>query len=305
MKASYITPAITLFHEDGSLDFDHQGTLYENLISNQIDGILVLGSIGEFFALPIKTRLQLAEFAIRSVRCRTKVIIGTTSMCFEEIIPFSNECLELGADAVMIVPPFYFPMDSEAVFDYFDRLASQIGGSIYIYNFPDRTGYSIEPDVVLRLAEKHENIIGIKDTLSGMEHTRELIKKIKPFRPDFEIYTGFDDNLVHNVLSGGDGCIGGLSNIFPEICHAWIQALRADDMISVSRYQQLINQLFDIYSVGSSFIPVIKEAARIRGYAANSCCTFPIPEISAAQRGKIHALIDAATAAFHNIQESI
>ena len=86
-----------------------------------------------------------------------------------------------------------------------DALARRVSGRIYLYNFPDRTGYSIPADVVRRLAESHPNIVGCKDTIAGLDHTRELIKAVKPIRPDFEIYSGFDDNFAHNVLAGGDG----------------------------------------------------------------------------------------------------
>ena len=74
---------------------------------------------------------------------------------------------------------------------------------------------------MLALAKIHPNIVGMKDTVAGMDHTRELIKVVKSHIPQFEIYSGFDDNFAHNVLSGGDGCIGALSNVVPEICAAW------------------------------------------------------------------------------------
>lgn len=291
MKASYITPAITLFHKDGSFDFESQKSLYENLIRNHMDGILVQGSIGEFFALSLEQRMELAKFAIKTIDHRTKVIIGTASMNPEEIIPYSNYCLDLGADAVMIIPPYYFRFDDDALFCFFDRFAAAIHGPLYIYNFPDRTGYTIAPETVLKLAVKHKNIIGIKDTISGMDHTRELIKTVKSQIPSFEVYSGFDDNAAHNVLSGGDGCIGGISNVVPEICSAWIQAMRDNDAEKIAAGQQTINRLMDIYFVGSLFVPIIKEGARIRGIVSSNTCTFPMPEVSSEQSLKIRAIL--------------
>lgn len=291
MKASYITPSVTLFREDGSFDFESQQSLYENLIRNHIDGILVQGSIGEFFAMSLEQRMQLAKFAVETISHRTKVIIGTASMNAEEIIPYSNYCLELGADAVMIIPPYYFRFDDEALFCFFDRFAAAIHGPLYIYNFPDRTGYTIAPETVLRLAQKHSNIVGIKDTISGMDHTRELIKTVKSQIPSFEVFSGFDDNAAHNVLSGGDGCIGGISNVVPEICSAWIRAMREDDTANIAAGQQTINRLMDIYFVGSLFVPIIKEGARLRGIVSSSACTFPMPKVTAEQSEQIRAIL--------------
>jgi dihydrodipicolinate synthase/N-acetylneuraminate lyase len=291
MNAKYITPAVTLFTDDGRYDAQAQAALYENLIKNHIDGILVQGSIGEFFAMSLEMRRDITRHAIETVNGRTRLIIGTACMEFERIAEYSNWCLDAGADAVMIVPPYYFPLDDEAVYNFFSRLAESIHGPMYLYNFPDRTGYSISVDTALRLAERYPNIVGIKDTVAAMTHTREVIKAIKPVRSDFEIFSGFDDNLAANALAGGDGCIAGLSNVAPEICVAWAHALNDGDVAGIQNGQQTINRMFDIYSVGSSFIPVIKEAVRRRGIIPSAACTFPIPEITPAQQERVAEIL--------------
>lgn len=292
MNASYITPAITLFNQDGTLDLNGQRRFYDYLIQGGIDGILVQGSIGEFFALPMEERRRMAKFAIEAISCRTKCIIGTASMVTEEIVPYSNYCLEQGADAVMIISPYYFCFDQDTLFRFYDELFGRIAGSVYIYNFPDRTGYSIAPETVLRLARKHPNLRGIKDTLTGVDHTREIIKAVKSEFPMFEVYSGFDDNAARNVLSGGDGVIGGLSNVVPKICANWIQAMREDDLVGIALGQQKIDRLMDIYSVGSMFIPIIKEAARLRGIISSTKCTVPMPTPTLAQSWSIAAILD-------------
>ena len=126
MKAAYLTPAITLFREDGSLDLESQGRLFDNLIEKGVDGILVEGSSSEFFAMPMDERREMARFAIERVDHRVKLIIGTSSMVADEIVDFSNYCLEQGADAVMILPPYYFRFGAEALLQYYDRLAGKI-----------------------------------------------------------------------------------------------------------------------------------------------------------------------------------
>ena len=178
MNAAYLTPAITLFNEDGSLDLESQERLFNNLIDQGVDGILVEGSSSEFFAMPMDQRREMAKFAIETVNHRVKLIIGTSHMVADEIVNFSNFCLDAGADAVMILPPYYFHFGAAALLQYYDRLAQQIHGDIYIYNFPDNTGYTIPPETVLALAKIHPNIVGMKDTVAGMDHTRELIKVV-------------------------------------------------------------------------------------------------------------------------------
>lgn len=294
MDASYITPAITLFQKDGTLDLDGQGVLYDRLIQGGVDGILVQGSIGEFFALSMEQRRMMAKFSINAIGHRTRCIVGTASMVFEEIAPFSNYCLEQGADAVMIISPYYFRFEQDELYRFYDELLRHISGPIYIYNFPERTGYSIAPRTILRLAQKYSNLCGIKDTLTGVDHTREVIKAVKHEFPSFEVYSGFDDNAAHNVLSGGNGVIGGLSNVAPEVCAAWMQSIKENNIEGVISGQQKIDRLMDIYAVGSMFVPIIKEAARLRGIASSNYCSFPMPMITNTQSQAIEAILKAS-----------
>ncbi|SFP59341.1 4-hydroxy-tetrahydrodipicolinate synthase [Oscillibacter sp. PC13] len=290
MNANYFTASLTLFHEDGSLDFESQEKLFDNLIENGLDGILVEGS-SEFFAMPMVQRREMAKFAIKKVDHRVKLIIGTSHMVADEIISFSNYCLDAGADAVMILPPYYFKFGAEALLQYYDRLASAIHGPIYIYNFPDNTGYTIPPATVLQLATMHPNIVGMKDTVLAMDHTRELIKVVKSQIPTFEIYSGFDDNFAHNLLSGGNGCIGALPNVVPEVCAAWTKAFRENDLVGIAKGQQCVDHLMDLYAMRSPFLPVIKEAAKLRGIAATSASTFPMPNATVEDDAKILKLL--------------
>ena len=148
--------------------------------------------------------------------------------------------------------------------------------------------------MTLHLAEKYANIKGYKDTQAGMDHTRELIKRIKPVRPDFEIYSGFDDNFAHNVLSGGDGCIAGLSNLAPEVTHGWAEALRREDLAAVQVGQQKIDLLMEIYQVGKPFVPYIKAAMEERGIIAHASSSFPFPQVTDGDREKIRRVLEKA-----------
>lgn len=290
--AKYITPAITPLTPEGRIDEKGAAALYEHLIAGGVDAILVLGSIGEFFAVPMEEKRRLISLAVKRAAGRLPVIVGTSGMDFEEVVSLSEYALSEDAYAVIVVPPYYFPLAQDQIEAYFDELASRVRGRIYIYNFPDRTGYSIAPETVKNLALRHENIIGCKDTVPGMDHTRELIKAVKPLRPDFEIYSGFDDNFVHNVLSGGDGCIAGLSNVAPELCSRWARAVNEADFGEASAIQQVIDRLMDIYSVGSPFIPFIKHAAALRGLEVGSKAGFPFPAVTAEQEQRLREILD-------------
>ena len=290
--AKYITPAFTPMTPEGHIDEKGASALYEHLIAGGVGAVLVLGSIGEFFSIPLDEKRQLITLAVKRIGGRLPVIAGTSDMLFENVVSLSEYALAEGADAVIVVPPYYFPLGQEQIEEYYDALASRVHGRIYLYNFQDRTNYSISAETVKRLALRHRNIAGCKDTIAGMDHTRELIKAVKPVCPDFEIYSGFDDNFAHNVLSGGDGCIAGLSNIAPEICSRWVRAANASDWEEVSAIQRVIDRLMDVYAVGSPFIPFIKHAAALRGLQVNSAVSFPFPGVTKEQERKIADILE-------------
>lgn len=294
MHGNYITPVITAFDGRGNIDYEAQKCVYDHLIKNGIKEILILGSIGEFFALSFDMKKDLIRFAVRYINNRAKVMVGTAGTNINEIIELTEYAFDQGADAVIVISPYYFSYTDSSVEEYYDKVAENCPGKMYLYNFPERTGYGLSPSVVLNLARKHENIAGIKDTLAGMDHTRELIKLIKPEFPHFEIYSGFDDNFAHNVLSGGDGCIAGLSNVFPGLCSSWVKAMEENDIEKVSEIQKTIDILMGIYSVGKPFVPYIKKAMQLTGLPVKDCSTFPMPGVSESESERIREIMKKA-----------
>lgn len=285
--AKYLTPAVTPLKENGAIDYKSCQRLYEHLITGGVDGILILGSIGEFFGFTMEEKKEFIAFASKAIGGRVELIVGTTSMVYDEIVELSNYALSEGANAVMVIPPYYFHFTDESVYEYYDTLAREIKGDLYLYNFPDRTGYEISALVVERLVKNHENIVGIKDTIGGVDHTRELVKKVKPLRPEFKIYSGFDDNFAHNALCGGDGCIAGISNLFPELTSAWVGAFNRGDLGKTGRIQGVIDKLMDIYAVGKPFVPFIKQALYEEGIIDTPTATKPMPKASREQTEKL------------------
>ena len=280
--AKYLTPAVTPL-KNGKIDFESCKNLYNHLINGGVDGILILGSIGEFFALTMDEKKELIKFAYEIINDRVELIVGTTSMIYNEIVELSNYCYSIGIKSTMIIPPFYFHFNDEEIFKYYGNLALDLKGDFYLYNFPDRTGYEIPVHVIRKLAINYNNIIGIKDTISGLDHTREIIKNVKEVRPSFMVYSGFDDNFLHNVMCGGDGCIAGLSNLYPELTSNWVKSVNENDLKLASEIQKKIDKLMNIYSVGKPFVPFIKEALYIKGIITSGDATIPMPNVKEAQ----------------------
>ncbi|MDR0816778.1 MAG: dihydrodipicolinate synthase family protein [Desulfovibrio sp.] len=271
----YITPTLTALHNDHEIDVDSCLKLYDNLIANEIDGVAIFGSSGEFPHIALSEKKKLVKAAVPYINKRMQCLIGTGGLCASECIELSNYALEQGADGVMAVSPYYFVLSDESIVSFFSKVATEVKGAIYIYNFPDRTGYSIKPETVLQLAQKHHNIVGIKDTIPDVGHTVELIKTVKSSLPDFEVYSGYDNNFAYNVLSGGNGCIAALSNIRPDICSAWVKSVKSKNFESVQRYQQIFDRLMKVYSFSNPFMAAMKSVLVDKGIFVNDAVTFP------------------------------
>ena len=291
MKAKWITPAVTALDKNGHVDVEANKRIYDYLIENRMDGILLLGSIGEFFAISMEEKKNLIKEAVRHINHRVTVYVGTCHMEFEQCVELSNYALKEGADGVMVISPYYFSLPDSALLNFYDTLADRVGGPLLLYNFPDRTGHDLSPDLIYTLVSRHKNIVGIKDTVATMGHTRGIIQKVKKEYPDFMVYSGFDEFFGHNVLSGGDGCVAGLSNFAPDVASAYAAAARADDLKKMEQCQQQVDGLMAIYDVAPQFIPTIKKAMVLRGIEMEPVCAQPILPATEAETEEIRRIL--------------
>lgn len=287
MKPQFITPVVTAFCEDGAPDHKANRAIYDHLIRGGITGILLLGSLGEFFNIPLNHQKEMIRTAVEHIDHRVKLIVGTSCMSAQDTVELSNFALQAGADAVMVLSPYYFSLSDQSIEYFYDIVADGCKGMVYLYNFPDRTGYSISPQTVLNLARRHSNIVGIKDSSGAFSNTRAYITTVLPEFPKFEVFSGFDDNFIHCLVSGGAGCIGGLSNLVPELCGAWVKAAEEQNIIEVCNIQKKIDRLMALYSVGQPFIPAVKKAMQLRGIPMSDLSSVPFLSATEEQTERI------------------
>lgn len=290
-KAQFLTPVVTVFKKDGTLDLEGNKKVYDRLIAGGVDGLVIMGSTGEFFSMTLETQKQLIDLAADYVKGRTRVFIGVSRMIVQEVIELANYCCGRGLSEVMVVSPYYFKLTEEALEAFFGQIAQATPAKIFLYNFPDRTCHDLTPGLVLRLARKYNNIVGIKDTVTEMSHTSAILRTVKPEFPDFEVFSGYDDNLVHNLMSGGAGVIGGLSNLIPEQCAAWARAVEQRDTAKMAELQQYINQAMALYDIASPFIPTVKRGLRHAGLPIDDVCTAPFLPLTEAQDEQLRQLL--------------
>lgn len=291
MKARFITPVVTAFDSNYNLDTVANRKIWDFVIEGGIDSILLMGSTGEFFAMTREQRKELILSAKMHIADRVPLIVGTGCMRLEDTIKLSRFAVKNGADGIIVVPPFYFSLSQESLESYFDAIAEEVDTRIYLYNYPERTGCDLTPELVLRLKKKHHNIVGCKDTVVDFTHTRKLIDTILPEYPDFEIYSGYDDHFARNVLSGGSGVIGGLTNVAPEIGSGWVQAFIENDIEKISYYQKQMDLLAQFFEFGVPFVPLVKRAMKLRGILVDDISTPPLQKPTSEQNKKIKEIL--------------
>ncbi len=298
MEVKYYTPVITVFEEDGATpDWEGNRRLHRFLLEGGVDGLVLMGSTGEFYTMSLETQKEMIDFAARTLPAGTEVMVGAARMKMAETLDLCRYAASRGLDRVMLVSPYYFRLTQEDLEEYYGRIARETPCRIYLYNYPDRTGHDLTPELVERLALRFENIVGIKDTVSELGHTRAVLRAVRKERPDFAVYSGFDENLAHIALSGGNGCIGGLSNLLPDRCAAWVRAIREERMADIAAWQQYFDRAMALYDIAQPFMPAVKRALKLRGMELGEACAFPVSPATEAQEAKLAALLSELDAA--------
>ncbi|WP_413735924.1 dihydrodipicolinate synthase family protein [Sodalis sp. RH21] len=260
-----IPPVPTLFDADEQLDRPAMSRLIEHLMGTDIDGVFFLGSAGEFAHMSDAQRKEVAEFCIACVDKRKPVLIGIAHSGTRATIELGRHAQACGADGVVVVNPFYNPLSEENLYLHYRHIAAQLTLPIIMYNFPALTGQNIPVAVIRRLAEECPNIVGLKDTVDTLNHIRETLHAVKPVRPDFAVFAGYDEYLFGTLILGGDGAIPASANFAPELTCGILQAYRRQDYARAVELQQRLSYIPSLYGLDTPFYNVIKYAISLIG----------------------------------------
>lgn len=289
-----IPPVSTIFDTDGNLDEKGMATVIDFLIEANVDGLFFLGSGGEFSQMSVELRKEIAEFTTKYVARRVPVLIGTGSSSTKEVVSLSQHAEKVGADGVVVINPYYWTLTEENLFAHYAEIAESVELPILLYNFPTLTGQDLPPEFVLRLVEKYENIVGIKETIDSIGHIENMISTVKSRYPDFIVFAGFDNHLFNTLTLGGDGAICASVNFAPEIAVGLYKAFREDKLETAVQFHREIAGLPKMYSLDSPFIGVIKEAMKLRGLDISTCVLAPTRELSTEKKVQLKEILKAA-----------
>ena len=258
------TAIITPF-KDGKVDFESYKSLIDMQIAGGIDALVTCGTTGEGSTLTDEEHREVIKFTVDYVAGRVPVIAGTGSNDTAYANDLSKYACEVGADALLLVTPYYNKATQKGMYESFKATADLCDKPIILYNVPSRTGCNLLPETVAKLAE-HPRIVAIKEASGNISQIAELAALAGD---KIDIYSGNDDQIVPVLSLGGIGVISVLSNLMPretsDICKKYLAGDTAGALKLQLDLLPLVNNLFAEVNP----IPV-KAAMAAMGYGENS-----------------------------------
>lgn len=206
-----IVPVVTPFKQ-GDVDHDTLAALIDWQIASGSHGISVTGTTGEPGALSLAERKAVMRTAVEAVNGRVPFVPGTGSTNHAETLELSRFAQEIGADALLVIAPYYCRPSQEGLFQHFDSVAKSVDIPIILYNIPGRTAVNIEIDTVARLKDANDNIIGVKESNKDFEHINRLLHKMGT---NFLVYSGIELLCFPILAIGGAGYVSATGNLMP------------------------------------------------------------------------------------------
>lgn len=273
---------ITPFTAEGAVDYPALDRLLDFQIDNGTDAIIICGTTGESSTLSEPEHSEVIAHTVKYVNHRVPVIAGTGSNDTQTAIMLSKQAEDDGADAVLVVTPYYNKATQNGLKMHFKLIAEAINIPVILYNVPSRTGCNIQPETAVWLARNVENIVAIKEATGNISQIGHLFAIANG---DIDVYSGNDDQIVPLLSLGGKGVISVLSNIAPQQTHDIVQHYLDGDVQTSAKMQleamDLINALFCEVNPIS-----VKKAAELMNLCGGSV-RLPLTEIEAANAERL------------------
>ena len=226
---------VTPFTQDDKVNFEELGKMIDFQIAGGTDAIIICGTTGESSTLTHEEHDECIKFAVEHTAGRVPVIAGTGSNSTAEAIRLSTHAQNNGADALLLVTPYYNKATQKGLIQHYTAIANSVDLPIILYNVPSRTGVNILPQTAVTLAKNVKNIVAVKEASGNISQVAELAALADGC---IDIYSGNDDQVVPLLSLGGVGVISVLSNVMPKLTHDMVMSYLNGD-VKLSRQLQL------------------------------------------------------------------
>lgn len=268
---------ITPMKQDGSVDFQELEKIIDFQIDNGTDSIIICGTTGESAVLTDEEHMECFRVAVNRANKRVPVVAGSGSNCTQSAIEYSKHAMKYGADAILLVSPYYNKATQKGLKEHYTAIAKEVDLPIILYNVPSRTGCNILPQTAVDLAKEVDNIVAIKEACGNISQVAKLAHLAEGC---IDIYSGNDDQIVPIMSLGGKGVISVLSNIAPRQTHDIVEKYLNGDVKGSMELQLKAIPLIEALFSEVNPIPV-KKAMNLLGFNAGSL-RLPLTEMEEA-----------------------
>jgi 4-hydroxy-tetrahydrodipicolinate synthase len=243
---------VTPMYPDGTLDWESLHRLVDFHIDNETDAIVAVGTTGESSTLDVKEHIRVIREIVDQAHGHVPVIAGTGANCTSEATELTRAALEAGADACLLVTPYYNRPTQEGLYLHFKAIAEAVPIPQILYNVPTRTACDLLPETVARLAGI-SNIIGIKEATGDIARGRRILELCGE---KLDLYSGDDDTAMEYMLMGGRGTISVTANVAPKAVHEMCIAALRHDRAAAEAINAKLNPLYTALFLEANPIPV-------------------------------------------------
>jgi 4-hydroxy-tetrahydrodipicolinate synthase len=283
-----IVALVTPMLEDGSLDWDGLKKLVEWHIEQGTHSLVAVGTTGESATLDVEEHARVIEAVINTAAGRVPVIAGTGANSTREAIELTRTAKALGADAALLVTPYYNKPTQEGLYQHYKAVAEAVDLPQILYNVPGRTGVDMSNDTIIRLADV-DRIVGVKDATGDLNRGHDLISRLNG---KIAVYSGDDATAYRLILLGADGNISVTANVAPKIMSEICDAAAAGNREHAEQLNNSIQVLHQILFCESNPIPV-KWALADMGKMSTGI-RLPLTVLAESYRPQVHqALLDS------------
>ena len=252
---------ITPMNSDQTVNYNKLEELVNYHIDNGTDAIIIVGTTGEASTLTVQEHIDCIHKTVEFAKGRIPVVAGTGSNCTETAVGITKEAREAGADAALVVSPYYNKASQKGLVMHFSKIADSCDIPIILYNIPGRTGVNIQPETIATLVKTKSNIVGVKEATGDFG---QVARTMNLLDGNVEFYSGEDAMVIPLLSMGGMGVISVMANIIPKDTHDMCQAFFDGDTAKAAKMQRDVVPLVDALFCEVNPIPV-KEAMNLMG----------------------------------------
>ncbi|WP_312908147.1 dihydrodipicolinate synthase family protein [Natronosalvus caseinilyticus] len=258
-----VPPTVTAFHEDESVDYETTAAHARFVVDGGAHGVFPLGTNGEFPLLTADEQRGVVEAVVEEIDGEVPVIAGVGAPSTHETVQHATHAERVGVDGLVVVTPYYYPVDHDAALQHYRRVAEATDLPIYIYHIPSKTGNSIARSTLDELA-KIDGIAGLKDSSKDVPWLAQSIDA----HPELTFLSGSDSLLFPGLEIGCSGMVSAVANVFPELVVDLYEAYDAGEEDRARELQSRVYDVRDALKTGGAYMSGVKTALRLRGFDA-------------------------------------